>query len=120
MAMMLAALLVAQAAAPTATAAADWQPLGNNGGVAVDWDAAYLERGDSTFVRIRSTPPEGSTRYAYAVSRIELRCAAAEGRVVQTLSYGADHNVVRTDDVPQPFVAIPAGSFFDALRQRVC
>ena len=119
MAMLLAALLAVQAAAPAA-AAPDWQPLGNNGGVTVDWDAAFVERGETTFVRIRSTPPEGYTRYAYVVSRVELRCAAAEGRVVQTLSYGADHAVVRTDDVPQPFVAIPAGSFFEALRQRVC
>ena len=118
--MLAAALLASQAAATSAAAAPDWRPIGTHGGIAIDWDAASVERGDTVFVRVRSTPPEGYTPYAYVVTRFELRCAPPEGRAVRTLSYRADHSVVRTDDTPLAFVAIPPGSFFEALRQRVC
>ena len=128
MPMMLAALAIALQAPAEVTPAADmtpappdWQTLGNTQGVTIDWDAANIERGETLILRTRFTPPTPRpSPYAYAITRIEVRCTPAEAHAIQTVNYYADGRAGRRDDVPQPFVAIPDGSYFASLHRLVC
>ena len=99
----------------------DWRTLGNTQGIVIDWDAANIERGETLILRTRFTPPNPRPGpYAYAITLVELRCAPAEAHAIRTVNYYADGRAGRRDDVPQPFVAIPDGTFFASLHRLVC
>jgi hypothetical protein len=123
--LLLAAQPAAAAAPPSAPAtsapAPDWRPLRETRGLQIAWDAASVERGDTLFVRIRVTPPRpGDTYYAYAITRMELRCAPSEGHAIRTVNYFADGTSGRTDESPVPFVPIFADSPFALLHNALC
>ena len=118
---MIIALMLA-AAQPAAAPAPDWRPLGSaRERFNLFWDAASVQRGPEVVtVRFKTEAiqsPEASPR---ALSRLEIRCAAATMRVVETITYAPDGTVVRTDRVPQPFDAIPAGSHVAIIQRAVC
>ena len=113
---MVIALMLAAVQAP------DWRPLGTaRDRYSLAWDAASVERGPEVVtVQFRTESllsPETSPR---AVSRIEIRCAAATMRVVETVTLNPDGSLARRDSVPQSFEPIPSGSFVATIQRAVC
>ena len=121
MSMIFAFMLAAGQPTAAAQRAPDWRPIGHNRERNIYYDAAGVERGPEVVtVRIRTEAvraPEASMR---TLSRIEIRCASSELRVVETISYAPDGSVIRTDSAPEPFESIPAGSFVALVQQAVC
>ncbi|HYD13736.1 MAG TPA: surface-adhesin E family protein [Allosphingosinicella sp.] len=116
------ALLLATAQPANAPATPDWRPLGTaRDRFELAWDAASVQRGPEvvtvTFRTRAIQSPESSPR---AISRAEIRCAAAMMRVIETITYAPDGSVVRRDTVPPPFESIPPGSFVATIRDAVC
>jgi hypothetical protein len=119
LALAFAASLAAQPAAP-APPQADWRALGTHqNGTAFAYDSASIRRDPATAlarVTLRATLSSGR----YAVSEIEIRCAANETRVTSTQNYAADGTRGRRDDVPVAFETIPSGSFVEVIRNDAC
>ncbi len=117
--MIIALMLTAQ---PAAAPAPDWRPLGiARERYALAWDAASVQRGPEVVtVRFRTEAAQSPETSPRAMSRLEIRCAAATMRVVETITYASDGSVVRRDTVPQAFEAIPAGSFVATIQHAVC
>ena len=84
--------------------------------LAFDRASVRLEAGALTRVEVRTVLPNGR----YAVSVVEIRCAAGEARVFSTQNYAADGTPGRRDDVPVAFGAIPPGTPVAAIRAAVC
>ena len=117
MSMIFALLLAAQAAAP----APDWRLIGRAGDRNLSYDAASPRRGPEVVtVMVRNDPAEAPGASPYAISRMEIRCAAAMLRVEETISYRPDGSVIGTDRVPEPFESIPPGSFVEVIHRAVC
>ncbi len=106
-------LLLAQAAAPQP----DWRSLGTStSGRETSYDAASIVRaGAVTRVRLRFA--EGG---AYALSTVELRCAAYEARVMGSVSYDANGVEQSRSEITTPFRAVIAGTFLETVRAEVC
>ncbi len=117
--MIIALMLTAQ---PAAAPAPDWRPLGiARERYALAWDAASVQRGPEVVtVRFRTEAAQSPQASQHLISRLEIRCAAATMRVVETVTYGVDGSVVRTDTVPPPFQPIPAGSHIAVIQRAVC
>jgi hypothetical protein len=114
-------LAAAQPAAPAATPAPDWRLIGTHQDRNLFYDAARIERGPEVVtVRIRNAAVLAPDTSPYALSRLEIRCTAAQLRVVETISYRPDGTIIRTDSVPQPFESIPSGSFVAIVQHAVC
>lgn len=104
-----------------APAKADWRPLGSTRGVAIEWDAANVERRETLIVRMRFTPPTPQpSAYAYAITRVEMRCTPAQAHAIETVNHRADGSPGPIDSVPVPFETIPEGSLFASLHRLVC
>lgn len=102
--------------------APDWQTLGIAGErFRLAWDAASVQRGPEvvtvTFRTEAAESPESAPR---AISRLEIRCATATLRVVETITYAPDGTVTRRDTVPAPFESIPPGSHVATIQRAVC
>ena len=84
MAMIVALMLAAaQPVVPAATPAPDWRLIGTARERSLFYDAARIERGpDVVTVRIRNQAAQAPDASPYALSRLEIRCAAAQLRVV--------------------------------------
>ena len=117
MGMLLALLLTAQAAP-----APDWRPLGTvRDQYRLAWDAASVEHGaEVVTVRFRTEAAQSPATSPRLESRLEIRCAPATMRVVETVTYAPDGSVTRRDTVPAPFEAIGAGSFVAIIQRSVC
>ena len=115
-ALMLAAAQTAPAPPP------DWRPLGVvRERYRLAWDAASVERGpEVTRVRFRTEAAQSPETAPRAESRLEIRCASATMRVVETITYAPDGSVIRRDNVPPAFDTIVAGSFVATVRDAVC
>ena len=100
----------------------DWRGLADNEDVQMMWDAAGVSReGDLTVVAVRIRPkPLRTGENAYAIARIEMRCARNESRVAHTQNFGSNDRPGARDDSNLSFVEIPAGSFIETLRDNVC
>lgn len=107
--------LLAQAAAQPA--APDWREIGLSvNGRQAAYDRASIARaGPVTRVRMRFTEA-GS----YAVSMVELRCAAYEARIIGMTTYDANGVEQSRNEMVTPFRAIIAGTFLETLRGEVC
>jgi hypothetical protein len=108
-------LLLALAA--QATAQPGWRPIGVSGnGRQTSYDPASVVRaGPVTRVSLRFTE-----QTSYALSTVELRCAAYEARVVGVVTHAQDGTVVNRNEMATPFRAIIIGSFLDTLARAVC
>jgi hypothetical protein len=108
---------MAQPAAP----GADWRRLGTARDRTIWYDAARIDRGPEVVtVRFRTELTQAPETSFSTLSRMEIRCAASEGRTIETISYAADGKVIRTDSVPVPFEAIPAGSLMERVKRAAC
>ena len=110
------------AAVQPADPAADWRPLGTaRDRYSLAWDAASVERGPEVVtVRFKTESSQSPETSPHAISRMEIRCAAATLRVVETVTMNPDGSVARVDSVPQPFEPIPPGSLVAAVQREVC
>ena len=110
------ALLLAQAAAPSA-AQPGWRPLGQSGnGRESFYDPASVVRaGAVTRVSVRFVEATG-----HVVSTVELRCANYDGRVAGMTTYDANGTQTGRNEMATPFRAILAGSFVETLAREVC
>ncbi|WP_395612246.1 surface-adhesin E family protein [Allosphingosinicella sp.] len=100
---------------------ADWRRLGTSRDRTIWYDAARIERGPEVVtVRFRTELAQAPETSFSTLSRMEIRCAASEGRTIETISYAADGKVIRTDSVPVPFEAIPAGSLMERVKRAAC
>ena len=110
------------AAQPAPATAPDWRPLGVvRERYRLAWDAASVERGpEVTRVRFRTEAAQSPEAAPRAESRLEIRCASATMRVVETITYAPDGSVMRRDTVPPAFDTIVAGSFVATIRDAVC
>ncbi len=114
-------LAAAQPAAPAPAAAPDWRPIGQTRERNLYYDAAGIERGaEVVTVRVRTELIESPDASPRTVSRMEIRCAAAQLRVIETITYRPDGSIIGTDSVPEPFESIPAGSFVEIIHHAVC
>ena len=111
-------LTTIQPAAP----APDWRPLGIAGErFRLAWDAATVQRGaEVVTVTFRTEAAESPENAPRAISRLEIRCATAMLRVVETITYAPDGTVTRRDTVPAPFESIPPGSHVAVIQRAVC
>jgi len=113
--------LIAASLQSAAPAAPDWRPLGEVGGYVAFWDRASVVRGDVVRLRMRFIIPPATRRdYAYWISRVELRCATAQVRTVETVNYRPDDSPGTIDNNPVPWEPINPGSLFDRIRREVC
>lgn len=111
-------LLAASQAAPVPPAGApDWRPLGTaQGRFAFFYDARRIQRGPGDLVTIwirREAISLPEDPALWAISRVEIHCAARTLRVTETVTRGPD-------SVPRPFEPIPPGSFIEAAHRDVC
>ncbi|HTU13544.1 MAG TPA: hypothetical protein VMG08_21825 [Allosphingosinicella sp.] len=113
-------LLIAVAALQPAPA--DWRALGQAESMQLSWDAGGVTRsGDITTIRIRTVPqPPRQGENAYAISRVELRCATGEARVADTTNYASDGTEGLRDATNLSFSPIPPESFFATVSTEVC
>ena len=116
------ALMLAAMQPAATTPAPDWRPLGTvREQYRLAWDAASVQRGPEVVtVRFRTEAAQSPETAPRAVSRLEMRCASATMRVIETITYAPDGSVVRRDEVPAPFESIPAGSFVATIQRAVC
>jgi hypothetical protein len=106
-------LIAAQAAAPQA----DWRPLGTSpGGRVTTYDAASVAR-TGAVTRVRMRFQEGGP---YAISVVELRCAAYEARAMGSVTYDANGVELARNEMTSPFRAIIAGTILETLRAELC
>lgn len=118
--MILSLSLLAAAALQPATA--DWRAIGQAEDMQMAWDAGGVTRsGDIITLRVRVAPqPPRAGENAYAISRVELRCATDEARVAETVNYAADGTEGQRDVTNLSFSPIPPGSFFATVRAQLC
>lgn len=100
----------------------DWRELSDGPEANLAWDAAGITReGALTAVPLRIVPkPARQGLNAYAIARVEIRCAGNEGRVALTQNYASDGAPGERDVSDLPFLPIPEQSFLSALRDLVC
>lgn len=100
----------------------DWRVLNTTPEREMSWDASGVTRdGETATVRIRFIHiPARQGANAYAISRVEIRCAAGLVRVVDTVNYSADGIAGQRDVSQMPFDAIPPDSFINTVRTQVC
>jgi hypothetical protein len=112
--LLLALLAQAVTAQPTAP---DWREIGLSvNGRQAAYDRASIARaGPVTRVRMRFTEAA-----SYAVSMVELRCAAYEARIMGMITYDANGVEQSRNEMVTPFRAIIAGTFLETLRGEVC
>ena len=110
------------AAAIMQPAAPDWRALSSTAERQLSWDANGVTRdGETTTVRLRFVQlPARTGANAYAISRVEIRCAADQVRVAETVNYAADGTAGRVDSEALPFEAIPPTSIIATVRDHVC
>ena len=112
-------LLLAFAAQPAGqpAAAPAWRPLGvsANGRQTFYDPASVVRAGPVTRAQIRLTDPEN-----YSLSRVELRCAAYEARVIGIVTYAPDGRELARNDMASPFRTILAGGFLESLATELC
>ena len=102
--------------------APDWRTFSSTAERQLSWDANGVTRdGETTTVRLRFVHiPARQGANAYAISRIEFRCAAGQVRVIDTVNYAADGTAGRVDTSALPFEAIPPNSIIAVVRNQVC
>jgi hypothetical protein len=112
-------LLVLAAMQP---AGPEWRELDATPDRQYSWDANGVVRGgEMTTVRLRRQPGHaGAGPDSYAISRIEIRCAAGLIRVVETVTYSADGREVGRDTRETQFDRIPQGSIINLVQAQVC
>ena len=118
--MSLAISLLAMAAMQPATP--DWRELSATAERHYAWDANGVTRsGETTTIRLRREPGFASLGPdAYAITKVEIRCATGLARAVETVSYAADGTAGGSDTSPTTFEPIPQNSILNDVRVQVC
>jgi hypothetical protein len=100
----------------------DWRELSTNAERRLSWDASGVTRdGETTTVRLRvDTIPAPQGANSYAISRVEIRCAAGLVRVAETVNYASDGTAGQRDLSETRFDPIPAESIINLVRRQVC
>jgi len=103
-------------------ASPDWRALDVNGERRWEWDANGVSRdGETTTIRLRRFPiPARQGANAWAISRLEIRCAAGTLRVVETVNYSSDGIEGERDLQQTEFRAIPTTSIIAPVRDQIC
>lgn len=112
-------LLAATALQP---ASPDWREINSNSERQLSWDANGVTRnGETATVRLRWVMiPARQGANAYAISRVEIRCAAGQARVVETTNYSADGTAGQRDATALPFETIPPNSIVATIHSQIC
>ena len=61
-----------------------------------------------------------SEEAGYALTTVEIRCAAYEARVLGTATFGNDGTERSRNELTTPFRAIVPGAFIDVLARDLC
>jgi hypothetical protein len=94
----------------TAQPVSEWRPLSTH----LEWDAASVQRVETVIVRATRSDQ------SYVTSRIELRCAPAELRTLESVTYRPDGSEISRDTTPVAWESIPPNSAVEMLRAAVC